>query len=179
MGRVLGALERLDRDLQSRAATGLEGAASLHASTITGGREWSSYPDQCTLQVERRTVAGEDAETTTREIDAILRRLTRDDPEFEADARLMTHRRPYRLDAAHPLVLTLGSVLDESGRSGSPVGMSFWTDAAILGDAGIPTILFGPGGAGLHSPHEYVIVEDVVTCRDVLVETVGRLVVNG
>ena len=36
------------------------------------------------------------------------------------------------------------------------VGMSFWTDAAVLGDAGIPSVLFGPGGAGLHSIEEYV-----------------------
>jgi acetylornithine deacetylase len=57
--------------------------------------------------------------------------------------------------------------------------MSFWTDAAILGDAGVPTVLFGPGGAGLHGPHEYVVIEDVLTCRDVLVETIGRLLVRG
>jgi acetylornithine deacetylase len=176
MGRVLGALERLDRDLQARQASGLEGTGSLHASTINGGRELSSYPDECTLQMERRTVAGENAETTTREIDAILRRLKRDDPEFEAVARLTTHREPYRLPAAHPLVVTLGAVLGESGRLDAPIGMSFWTDAAILGEAGIPTAIFGPGGAGLHGPNEYVIVEDVLTCRDVLVETVRRLV---
>jgi acetylornithine deacetylase len=53
--------------------------------------------------------------------------------------------------------------------------MSFWTDAAILGGVGIPTVLFGPGGAGLHGPGEYVNVDDVLTCRDVLVETVRRL----
>ena len=40
--------------------------------------------------------------------------------------------------------------------------MSFWTDAAMLGAAGIPSVLFGPGGAGLHS------VEEWVDCRDVL-----------
>ena len=34
--------------------------------------------------------------------------------------------------------------------------MSFWTDAAVLGAAGIPSLLFGPGGAGLHSREEYV-----------------------
>jgi acetylornithine deacetylase len=47
--------------------------------------------------------------------------------------------------------------------------MSFWTDAAILGAAGIPSVLFGPGGAGLHSAEEYVRVEEVRRCRDALV----------
>ena len=46
--------------------------------------------------------------------------------------------------------------------------MSFWTDAAVLGDAGIPSVLFGPGGAGLHSTEEYVNVADVLACRDAL-----------
>ena len=46
--------------------------------------------------------------------------------------------------------------------------MSFWTDAAVLGEAGIPSVLFGPGGAGLHSVEEYVEVQDVLTCRDIL-----------
>jgi acetylornithine deacetylase len=48
--------------------------------------------------------------------------------------------------------------------------MTFWTDAAILGAAGIPSVLFGPGGAGLHSTEEYVVVDDVCRCRDALVE---------
>jgi di/tripeptidase len=33
-------------------------------------------------------------------------------------------------------------------------------------------VLFGPGGAGLHSREEYVFVEDVCRCRDALVELV-------
>jgi acetylornithine deacetylase len=46
--------------------------------------------------------------------------------------------------------------------------MSFWTDAAVLAGAGVPSVLFGPGGAGLHSIEEYVTVSDVVACRDAL-----------
>jgi acetylornithine deacetylase len=52
--------------------------------------------------------------------------------------------------------------------------MSFWTDAAILAQAGIPSVLFGPGGAGLHSTEEYVSVVDVLACRDALVRFVER-----
>ena len=53
---------------------------------------------------------------------------------------------------------------------GALTGMSFWTDAAVLGSAGIPSVLFGPGGAGLHSVEEYVEIEDVLRCRDVLAD---------
>ena len=53
-------------------------------------------------------------------------------------------------------------------------GASFWTDAAVLGHAGIPSVLFGPGGAGLHSTEEYVNVADVLVCRDALVELARR-----
>jgi acetylornithine deacetylase len=48
--------------------------------------------------------------------------------------------------------------------------MSFWTDAAVLGGAGVPSVLFGPGGAGLHSAVEYVRAADVVACRDALAQ---------
>jgi hypothetical protein len=30
--------------------------------------------------------------------------------------------------------------------------------------------VFGPGGAGLHSISEYVIADDVLTCRDALID---------
>ena len=55
-----------------------------------------------------------------------------------------------------------------NGAADQFVGMSFWTDAAVLGSAGIPSVLFGPGGAGLHSTEEYVEVQDVLRCRDAL-----------
>jgi acetylornithine deacetylase/succinyl-diaminopimelate desuccinylase-like protein len=36
--------------------------------------------------------------------------------------------------------------------------------------------LFGPGGAGLHSKEEYVIVDDVCRCRDVLANLAASFV---
>ena len=57
--------------------------------------------------------------------------------------------------------------------------MSFWTDAAVLGEAGIPSVLFGPGGAGLHSTEEFVEIGDVLRCRDVLASLVRDWCVAG
>jgi acetylornithine deacetylase len=168
MGRVLGALEQRDRELQARDPHPIMGSPSLHASIIDGGRELSSYPDRCRLQLERRTVAGETADGFMGELDRILAGLRRADPGFEASARLMFSRPPYEIPAGHDLPHVLAQAVSGAGAAGGTIGMSFWTDAAILGSAGIPSVLFGPGGAGLHSIEEHVVIADVVVCRDAL-----------
>lgn len=170
MGRVLARLEALDRELAGRPADPMTGPPSLHASLITGGREWSSYPDHAALKLERRTVMGEDDALVMREIEALLEALRDADPEFEAAARLVTSRAPYGVAASHELVTRLTSAARARGAAAPVGGMSFWTDASILGDAGIPTALFGPGGAGLHSIEEYVNLADVETCAAVLAD---------
>jgi acetylornithine deacetylase len=168
MGRVLRDLEALDRQLQSLPPHPLLGTASLHASTITGGREWSSYPDRCNLQIERRTLPGDPADAGLKEVTAILGRLRSADGEFDGNARLIFSRDAYQIQPSHPLPDALARAAASVGCTPRRVGMSFWSDAAILGAAGIPSVLFGPGGAGLHSSEEYVRVEDVCRCRDAL-----------
>jgi acetylornithine deacetylase len=178
MGRVLVLLEAHDRALRGRPAAPFQGTGSLHASIISGGRELSSYPDLCTLQLERRTVSDEDEAVVIAEIEDALDRLRREDPEFEGTARMTGYRSAYRLEPSHRLPQVLGQVLARTGKPPEPVGMSFWTDAAILAGAGIPSILFGPGGAGLHSIVEYVNLDDVIACRDVLAGTVEAFLAN-
>jgi acetylornithine deacetylase len=168
MGRVLNGLEQLDRELQAKTPHPLIGTGSLHASIIAGGRELSSYPDRCRLQLERRTVVGEDDRVVLSEIDTILERLAQADPEFDASRRLAFSRPPYELAADHALSRALAAAATTSGCRSATVGMSFWTDAAVLAQAGIPAALFGPGGAGLHSTEEYVTLDDVVRCRNTL-----------
>jgi acetylornithine deacetylase len=170
MGRVLARLERLDEDLQSRPPHPVMGTASLHASIIDGGRELSVYPDRCRLQMERRTVAGESGDAAAEEIDRLLSALREEDGDFQASARLVFSRPPYETPHGHTLIERIQTIASARGVVVNATGMSFWTDAAILGGAGIPSVLFGPGGAGLHSIEEYVRIGEVIACRDVLAE---------
>jgi acetylornithine deacetylase len=170
MGRVLQRCEQLDRALQSRTPHPLLGTASLHASVIGGGQELSSYPDLCRLQVERRTLPGESGETLRGEIETILDALKQEDEEFSSSMDMMFARPAYEIPADAALPRLLGEAARQRGTATSTVGMSFWTDAAILGAAGLPSVLFGPGGAGLHSNEEHVVVKDVIACRDALAE---------
>ena len=175
MGRILHRLEALDRDLQSRTPHPLTGTASLHASIIAGGHELSSYPEQCVLQMERRTIAGESEDGAAREVRTILEALRGEDAEFRADARVTFSRPPYEIPQGHVLPAMLRQVLTGLGQATDEVGMSFWTDAAVLGAAGIPTVLFGPGGAGLHGREEYVTLSEVIACRDALAELADQV----
>lgn len=172
MARVLMGLDAIDRGLQSGRAHALLGTASLHASLIEGGRELSSYPDRCHLQMERRTIPGEPPGVAAREVEELLARLRSEDSDFKAASKSMFARSPYELDPNHELPQAMLRAIPAQPAvpaPPAPIGMSFWTDAAILGEAGIPSILFGPIGAGLHSVEEWVDAASVLTCRDALV----------
>lgn len=169
MGRVLARLEALDRRLQHGPSHPLLGTASLHASRIEGGHEWSSYPAHAMLHYERRTLPGETSEVGLLEAREILVELRHEDPEFDAEARFVLGRDAYEIDPASPLPAMMAESARAAGCRASITGMTFWTDAAILAAAGIPAVLFGPGGAGLHSTDEYVILDEVCRCRDALV----------
>jgi acetylornithine deacetylase len=173
MGRVLSELDGLDRTLQDRTEHPLLGTASLHASLIHGGRELSSYPDRCHLLMERRTIPGEAPGCGGREVAGILQRLAEADPDFRATSRATFARPPYEIDASHPLVRGMQAARQSTAAGAQvpvdPIGMSFWTDASVLGAAGIPSLLFGPTGAGLHGVEEWVDIASVLACRDSLV----------
>ena len=170
MGRVLGRLEAVEAGLRAGPTHPRLGRASLHASTIHGGQALSVYPDRCVLGVERRTLVGEPTDAALTEVRGALSALAREDGDFDASARQLLTRPPHEIADDHPLCGELRRILRRRGLDDTPTGMSFWTDAAILGGAGTPAVLFGPTGAGLHGPNEYVQIESVSICRDALVE---------
>lgn len=174
MGRLLVELDALDRTLQAAHGHELVGPASLHASFVRGGREMSSYPDRCQLQLERRIIPGEVPGAGTREVSAIVDLLRARDPGFRAAVRMMFAREPYALSPDHELPRLLLDVAGRRGVESRAVGMSFWTDAAILGAAGIPSVLFGPSGGGLHAIDEWVDAQSVLACRDLLADAALR-----
>jgi acetylornithine deacetylase len=172
MGRVLVALERLDAQLQEQQAHPLLGHGSLHASLIGGGSELSTYPAHCRLDLERRTLPGETAESVMAELAAILHELSTDDAHFAAVAELTLFRPPLETGLEQPIVVALARAGQSVIGQTLPItGATFWMDAALLGAAGIPTAIFGPRGAGLHATVEWVDLTSVQACADVLVAT--------
>mgnify|MGYP001055932581 CR=1 FL=1 len=57
-----------------------------------------------------------------------------------------------------------------------PAGVHFFCDAAILGQGGIPSVVFGPGDLGLaHKPDEHVKVDELVQAAEIYAALVVAL----
>ena len=168
MGHVLVALDELDRALRASPSHPLLASGSLHASLVEGGQELSSYPERCVLRLERRTVPGEAADAVEREVRGVLERLGARDDAFRADVRTDFARDPFEVDSGRPIVdLVRRHAAAVTGAAPEVVGVPFWTDAAIFAAAGIPTVLFGPGGEGAHAAVEWVDLEQAARCAEV------------
>ena len=156
MGPILVALEALDQRLQIGVAHPLVGTGSIHASVIEGGQEMSSFPAACVLLGERRTVPGETVGDVERELSELAR---------GADVRVVASRDPYEAATDEPFV----ELVQRSAGVGELVGAPFWTDAALVAAAGIPTVLLGPVGAGAHAEVEWVDLASLERLHDIVV----------
>lgn len=168
-GLVLAELEKLERTREHGKHHSLLGRGSLHASVIRGGVGMSTYPEECVLSIERRTLPGETADTAMKEIDAACAAVRARDPRLDASITQTTSQLPSDVSTEAPIVRRLQRALEREGVPVSIEGMSAWTDAALLNAAGIPTICFGPGDIGLaHAAEEFVPISEIETATRVL-----------
>jgi acetylornithine deacetylase len=170
MGRIIAALEEFDRtQLRSRVHP-LVGPASLHCALVHGGSGLSTYASECRLQVERRTIPGETADEVREELAAVVR-ATREDARVD----IAFARDPCVCDRDARIAACLReAIADVAGRTPMETGVGYWMDAAVFAAAGIPTVNYGPSGAGAHEPVEWVDVNSVVALAEVLVAVARR-----
>jgi len=167
MGKVLAGLEKLERALRARPTHPLLKSGSVHASLITGGQELSSYPERCKLSIERRTIPGETQESVEAEIYSIFDAVA--DPHFKASMKTTLVREPFEVSRDELIVQVVHrqaqAVLK---REPAVVGATGWMDAALLSAAGMPTVIFGPGGEGAHAVVEWADLDQLEQCSEVL-----------
>jgi acetylornithine deacetylase len=173
MGRVLVALDQLEKEIASRASHARLGAGSLHASLIRGGQELSSYPAECRLQLERRMLPGETEASAEAELRAMLAKVESQDAQFRGTLRAGLGSRPaYEIGEDSPAVERFSTAIRRVCGACEFAGMAAWTDTALLVTAGIPGVVFGPTGRGLHGADEYVELDSVAKCAAVLREII-------
>jgi acetylornithine deacetylase len=157
-----------DTELRARSHA-LLGHPSVHASTITGGSGWSTYPAHCQLQIERRTIPGETGEQALAELRALCDAIAHARPAFRADISMHTVQPPNDVPESAAVVTVLREALSAIGQPASVDGLSCWTDAALFTAAGIPAVCFGPGDiARAHGAEEWIGLDELRLATEVL-----------
>ncbi|MEO7039379.1 MAG: M20/M25/M40 family metallo-hydrolase [Gemmatimonadaceae bacterium] len=169
MGRFLGRLDNLERELRKRAPHALVGPPSLHAAVILGGSGTSTYAAHCRLEIERRTIPGETEAGALAEIQALLDALAADDPNFRARVRPLLSRGSFEARPESSIVAAVETAATEVlGAAPKIIGHSYWMDAALIADAGIETVVIGPAGTGAHAAIEWVELASVESLAAIL-----------
>lgn len=172
----LAALDRHAESLAARSRHPLLGRGTFHAGTISGGTAESVYPDACQLLLEQRTLPGESPESVLADFQGVLDDVAGREPRMKAALNVTLQRPGTEVPVESELVQGLLQASSAQGVEARVEGMTAWVDAAFLNQAGIPAVCFGPGDiAQAHTAEEWVAVEEVTSCADIL-ETFARRV---
>ncbi|MGB7560291.1 MAG: M20/M25/M40 family metallo-hydrolase [Candidatus Acidiferrales bacterium] len=103
----------------------------------------------------------------------MLAAITSRDAEFRATLRGGLGSRPaYEIAEESSVVKRASEAIRRACGTCELSAMAAWTDTALLAEAGIPGVVFGPSGRGLHGAEEYVEIESVEKCAEALREMI-------
>jgi acetylornithine deacetylase len=165
---VLDELSKIQSELLRRRPDSLLGCASLHTSIIEGGTELSVIPNRSLLKWERRTLPGESPQDTDQEMKRMVRAAENHPGDHKVNARRLFVRQPHRVPDDAEIVMRLQNASPRS----KPVGLSYWADSALAGQADIPSVLYGPIGHGAHAVDEWVSLKSLIRVYEVVKQVI-------
>jgi acetylornithine deacetylase len=168
MGRLLVAIEQFAEWLRTSRSDPLLGPPTLSVGRIEGGVSVNTVPDRCRIEIDRRVIPGEDPLAAPGELTAFLQNELGIEFPFECDVPWMSKRALSPLKSTE-LVARLGNAIDAVTGGHRVFAVPFGTDASTLAEAGIPSVVFGPGDiARAHTCDEWVPLDEVEQASEVL-----------
>jgi acetylornithine deacetylase/succinyl-diaminopimelate desuccinylase family protein len=161
MTRIIGKLERDFIPRLARRRHPVLGRATMNIGTIRGGSKVNIVPDLCAMEVDLRTLPGDDHAALLRKLRAMPGR-----PEIE----VMTDCVGLQTPAGNPFVRQLAAA-----GGGRCAGAPWFCDAAVFAGRGVPAVAFGPGSIRQgHTKDEFTSVSQVERCEAII----GRFLEN-
>lgn len=167
MGKLLVAIEQFAEKLRVSQNDPILGPPTLSVGRIEGGISVNVVPDRCTIEVDRRVITGEAPDKTPGELAAFLQAAGIDFP-FKTDKPWMC-KPALSPQGSEEVVTRLGTAIDAVRGSHQVMSVAYGTDASTLAEAGIPSVVFGPGNiAQAHTSDEWVLLDEVEQASEIL-----------
>lgn len=173
-GRVLAAIEALQRRLAAENRHPILGYGAARVAMIHGGEDAATVAPSCRLTVERRTLPGQTPDAVEAELRAMLDAVARETSDFSYTLERLIAREAFEADPHGSIVTTLMAAAERILGHKPPIrGEPFWTDAGLFDRAGVPCLLFGVRGGGAHAATEWVETASLLQLTDILTATIA------
>ncbi|MDQ7981263.1 acetylornithine deacetylase [Paraburkholderia sp. SARCC-3016] len=151
--------------------------STVQTGVIKGGRALNIVPSECEFDFEVRALPGFDAQTVPDKLQAYA------ESELLPKMRAVQRDTDIRLQAlsAYPALATeadseaarLLALLSETSEFGT---VAFGTEGGLFEQAGIPTVVCGPGSMDQgHKPDEFITLEQLARCDAMMVRLADHL----
>jgi acetylornithine deacetylase/succinyl-diaminopimelate desuccinylase-like protein len=174
LAEVISRLHQLDLTKFQAYPSLLNGKTVFHTGTITGGTDYSTYPNFARVGVKVGTQPGEHLSDRIAEIHAIFAEIARIEPGFSGEIVVKLEHEPFVASGHEELQqMAAGAMMEVLGRKAKISGMDGWTDAPLIQASGVPTLLLGSAGGNYHVPNEWASISEVIKLSAVL-ERIAR-----
>jgi acetylornithine deacetylase len=140
----------------------LTGIAACSVNTISGGIAVNIIPNTCEIEIDRRTLPGEDSAQVLLEMKGILDAIAQKDPSIviETSPPFIDHQLDPNVN--HEIANRVSQILTDMGLPGTHSGAGYGTDASTYSAVGIPALVLGPGNVEqAHTKDEWLEIDEL------------------
>ncbi|MSY55772.1 MAG: M20/M25/M40 family metallo-hydrolase [Actinobacteria bacterium] len=140
----------------------LTGQAACSVNTISGGTAVNIIPNFCEIEIDRRTLPGEDSEQVLKDMKAVLDSISLRDPTILIGTSTPFIDYPLDPIVNHGFAMQISQILIGMGLSSEQSGAGYGTDASTYSIAGIPAVVIGPGSINqAHTKDEWLEIAEL------------------
>ena len=177
VGSLLQAVTGRYAELVASAQHPLLSCGSMMTTVVRGGSAPFTVAAESEVWIERRTLPGEADSVALDEVRALVAALPLD-PRLDSSVELIIRRDAWEADATGPAAefstLLTSALPAAGGATPQRTGAPYWMESALWQAAGVPTVVCGPAGGGLHAIDEWVDIPQLQRFPIAVADAAGR-----
>lgn len=145
------------------------GKPTVNIGRIGGGQRPNVVPDSCETEIDIRYLPGKNHLQIIDDLERLIVELRKKDPQIETEIEIIRYRSSLEIAEDSPVIRTIMEAAQGIlGRHLELRGMITPGDSEYLVNAGIPSVIFGPGDEHLaHSANEWIAINDILTATEI------------
>ncbi len=144
------------------------GSPTLNVGTMTGGTQVNVVPASCRCEIDRRMLPGEDPDMLTSELTELVADVMQGSGMPAPEITTTTGYPPLETASDAPVSRLAADACREVLGTADFVTAPWASNAGIFHEAGVPSILFGPGSIHqAHTRNEFILVDELERAVDV------------